>query len=589
MCPGLICPGNVCVNPANDATNCGTCGNICSNGTQCNNGKCSCPAGMQPCGASCAPTGQCNLGTGGTSGVGGTAGLGGTTGVGGVGGTPPAGGAAGAPQGGVGGVGQGGATGGASGSAPTGGTGGVISGNPPGWWTHASWHGCPWTGIDTVAGTTTSNMPRDFLTHVEGMGYCVSGTVFSSYDAVALLGFNLNETPTGNAMQCAYNPAAAMMMGPPGVTLTGTGIAINFTKTAAPTFRIQVQGPNGATDPDNRWCATITAATGPTFIPYTAFNTECWEGGMGTAFNPANSPISAIAFLVPGTMGATSAFSYCINGFATGTSATDAPTWGTGGSGNQMGTIGGPGGENLDYQRVKVAVGGKSYVIQNNNWGNPGGSDQLLTYVNNSFTVTSSTGSGSQAPASFPSIFIGANGDTQGGTFSTRENDGLPKQISAIGTAMSTFRHTGTSGAINATYDIWFSDVVPNATAEYDDALDGFVMLWLYDPPNQQPIGSVVRSNVMIGGRAWNVWVGPRNAGGNCQGTTCSSSRPVVSYVATSTSTSFSGDLKPFFTDAAQHGIPANWYLTDVFAGFECWSGGDCVGKAVQEFTAVIN
>jgi hypothetical protein len=435
------------------------------------------------------------------------------------------------------------------------------------------------------------NMPQDFLTHQAGMGYCVSGNVFSSYEAVALLGFNLNETPTGNAMQCAYNPAAAMMMGPPGVTLTGTGIAINFTKTAAPTFRIQVQGPNGATDANDRWCATITAAAGPVFVPYTAFNTECWEGGAGTAFNPANSPISAIAFLVPGTMGATSAFSYCINGFATGTSAADAPTWGTGGGGDQMGTIGGPGGDNLDYQRVKVAVGGKSYIIQNNNWGNPGGSDQLLTYKNNSFTVTSSTGSGSQAPASFPSIFIGANGDVQGGTFSTRENDGLPKQISAITSVNTTFRHTGTSGNLNSTYDIWFSDVVPSTTAEYDDALDGFIMLWLYDPNGMgsppQPIGSST-GNVMIENMQWARWVGPRGAGGNCQGSPCSANRPVVSYVATSTATSFTGNLKPFFTDAAAHGIPANWYLTDVFAGFECWSGADCVGKQVQEFTAVV-
>jgi hypothetical protein len=93
---------------------------------------------------------------------------------------------------------------------------------------------------------------------------------------------------------------------------------------------------------------------------------------------------------------------------------------------------------------------------------------------------------------------------------------------------------------------------------------------------------------VSIGGRQWTRWVGPRNAGGMCQGMTCSMNRPVVSYVATSTMTSFSGDLKPFFTDAANYGIPASWYLTDVFAGFECWSGPDCRTKEVQEFTATV-
>jgi hypothetical protein len=377
------------------------------------------------------------------------------------------------------------------------------------------------------------------------------------------------------------------MMGPPGVALTGTGIAINFTKSTASTLRIQIQGPNGATDPNDRWCFGIVPAAGPVFAPFAMFNTKCWDG-TGTVYS--GQPISAVSFLVPGTMGANTPFNYCINGFATGSSATDAPTWGTGGGGPLTGTIGGPGGMNLDFQRVKVAKGGKSYIIQNNNWGNPNGSDQTLSYSDNSFNVTQSTGSGSQAPASFPSIFIGANGDVQNGTYSTRSDDHLPKQISAITSVISTFRHTATSGQLNATYDIWFSDHAPTG-ARYDDAISGFVMLWLYDPPNFQPIGSAGATvEIPAGsGKRWVRWVGPRGAtGATCEGAQCSANRPVVSYVATATSGSFSGDLKPFFTDAAGFGIPASWYLTDVFGGFECWSGGDCVGKQVQEFTAVV-
>jgi hypothetical protein len=572
-CPGDVC-GTSCVNLDNDPANCGGCGVPCTSGSACMGRMCSCPFGTEVCATSCVPVGTCVTGTGGTGGMGtGGVGTGGTAGV-------PMGGSAGVPMGGTAGAGNGGTAG-----VATGGTGGIITGNPPGWWTHGSWHGCPWTGIDIVAGTTTTNTPRDFVTHMSGMGYCVMGSVHSNYDSVALLGFNLNETPNGMANQCAYNPAAATMMGPPGVALTGTGIAVNFTKATASTLRIQIQGPNGATDPNDRWCSAIVPAAGPIFAPFTSFNTKCWDG-TGTVY--AGQPISAVAFLVPGTMGANTPFSYCINGFATGSSATDAPTWGTGGGGPLMGTIGGPGGMNLDFQRVKVAAGGRSYIIQNNNWGNPNGSDQTLRYSDNSFTVTQSTGNGSQAPASFPSIFIGANGDVQNGTYSTRSDDRLPKQISAITSVQSTFTHTGTSGQLNAAYDIWFSDHMPTG-ARYDDAISGFVMLWLYDPPNFQPIGSVVRSNVSIGGRSWNVWVGPRGAtGATCEGVMCSANRPVVSYVATSTSGSFTGDLKPFFTDAAQHGIPANWYLTDVFAGFECWSGSDCVNKAVTAFTATV-
>jgi hypothetical protein len=574
-CNGTVCPATgACVNLASDQANCGACGNICPGGSVCASGVCSCPAGTQQCGSACVPQGTCNIGTGGTTGTGGTSG---------IGGTPPAGGVSG--FGGTGGVSNGGnagssmggtPTGGMSGAGPTGGMGGMITGTPPGWWTHGTWHGCAWTGVDTVAGTTTMNTPRDFTMHQAGTGYCLQGTVHNTYESVSLMGFNLNETPTGSATQCAFNPASATMMGPPGVQLTGTGLAINFTKSTAATLRVQIQGPNGATMESDRWCYTITPAAGPVFAPFAMFNTKCWDG---TGTNYSGQPISAVAFLVPGALSPTP-FNYCVTGFAAGSAASDAPTWGTGTSGPLMGTIGGGPAMDLDFQRVKVAAGGKSYIIQNNNWGNPGGSDQLITYRDNSFTITSSNGNGSQAPASFPSVYIGANGDTQNGTFSTTSDDHLPKQISAITSVQSTFRHTGTSGQLNAAYDIWFSASVP--TARYNDAISGFVMLWLYDPSNFQPIGSVQRSNVMIGGRAWNVWVGPRGGSGS------NSNAPVVSYVATSTSTSFSGDLKPFFTDAAQHGIQSSWYLTDVFAGFECWSGADCTGKQVQEFTAVV-
>jgi hypothetical protein len=47
--------------------------------------------------------------------------------------------------------------------------------------------------------------------------------------------------------------------------------------------------------------------------------------------------------------------------------------------------------------------------------------------------------------------------------------------------------------------------------------------------------------------------------------------------------------LKAFFTAAAKHGIGANMYLTDVFGGFEIWSGGAGGNLGVDEFTAVVN
>src|SRR5207344_1941666 len=103
-----------------------------------------------------------------------------------------------------------------TGTAGTTGSGGAT-GTPPGWWTSGSMHGCPWTGIDTVSGTTTVNMPTNFTTKNDSFStpYCVMGTVHSAYESVALLGFNLNESPDGTSDQCGYKPADGTKIGPP--------------------------------------------------------------------------------------------------------------------------------------------------------------------------------------------------------------------------------------------------------------------------------------------------------------------------------------------------------------------------------------
>jgi hypothetical protein len=468
---------------------------------------------------------------------------------------------------------------GVSGSAGTGSTG-----RPAGYWTYDDWHGCAWTGIDTdtTATTRTTVMPPDFTSGQAANGsYCVSGAVGNTYASVALLGFNLAQPADGTS--CVYDPTAASSAnGPPAVALTQTGLAVNFSKTGAFTLRVQIQAQDGATNADHRWCYTITDAAGPIFAPYSMFNTKCWDG-TGTNYD-GTTPISAVVFLVPGATSVTP-YNFCINGFAAGNSAADAPTGGMM-SGPLTGTIGGPGTTDLDFQRVKVKVDGHSYIIQNNNWGNPSGSDQTLSYSDNSFKVTQMDGSGSSAPASFPSIYIGANGDTQNGTYDTSSDDHLPKQISAITSVMTSFQYSLGSGQMNAAYDIWFSDHVP--TACYGDGISGFVMVWFHSPSSFHPIGSSM-ATANINGHSFNVWVGNRGGTGPSQGS-CSvsnSSAPVVSYVATSDITSVdSFDLKPFFTDAASHGISSSLYLTDVFGGFEIWSGG--TNAAVQKFTAVV-
>jgi len=403
------------------------------------------------------------------------------------------------------------------------------------------------------------------------------------------------------------------MNGPPVATIpsTATGIAVNWSlKVKPPTsFRIQVQGVDGATNPNHVWCATITDPQGPSFIPFNTLNTKCWDG-TGTNFNKATDQIDAVAFLVPGTIAAAPAnnFDFTIVGFAPGTSKTDAPG-GAVACGTLMGSLGSAT-PSMAASFARAAVSGtdcKTYIVQNNNWGNPTGSSLVMNFSGSSFTVQSATGSGSSAPGSFPSTYIGANGNIASGTYNTWADSGLPKQISLMQSVMTNFAWSGgtSGGQFNATYDVWFSKTLPTA-GSYNDGISGFVMVWLYKPSNFHPIGNMIRTTGTIAGHTWDVWVGPRGQGqGSTGGVNDGSGRPVISYVVHENNAnipSLSFDLKNFIDDAVSHGasdmtggaggitqaFSNSWYLTDVFAGFEVWNAGDATNLKSTGFSCVV-
>jgi len=471
---------------------------------------------------------------------------------------------------------------GAGGSTSSGGSTGTGGSTqlPGGWWTSwktEGWHGCPWAAIDTAAGTTTSITPTDVSAIANGGPYHVSGTVAgnSSYSAFAMFGFNLGQSSAGAS--CAYDPTLMTKTGTPGVTMpsASTGIALNIAYLkAVPQIRVQLMGPNAATDANSRWCQIIPTLSSPVFLKFTDFYTSCWgtdAASKGTAYS--GQPISSISFIVPGITTAIP-YDFVVNGFAAGTSAADAPTGGT--STSLTGTIGGAGTTDLDAQRVKVTKSGQDYIIQNNNFGNPSGSDQTLSYTDNSFRVVSSTGTGSSTPASFPSIFIGSNGTT-----STKATDNLPKQVSTIASVQTTMTWTGTCGSgFNAAYDVWFASAVP--AASYNDAISGFMMIWLCKPSDRQPLGSVQRT-VTLAGQTWDVWVGTRGGSG------ANANAPVVSFVKQGTAlNTLTFNLKDFITNAATNGIQSSWYLTDVFSGFQIWTGSSATNLSVSNFTCAV-
>jgi len=225
------------------------------------------------------------------------------------------------------------------------------------------------------------------------------------------------------------------------------------------------------------------------------------------------------------------------------------------------------------YGTLTTTVGAREYFLQVNEWG--ASDPQSMAYGGDFFfkmTRQDASRATDMGPTGFPSLFIGANS----GHSTTGSN--LPKQVSALTSVPTTWiwKDNGTladtaTNSYNATYDVWFS-TGPQGEPQSSRPSGGYLMVWLYDPPDAQPIGQVVYYGIKIPGVSgtWNVWVGPNGT------------RPTISYVRASTASGMSFDLNAFIQDAVQNRrdsngqptIQSSWYLTNVFVGFEIWRGG---------------
>lgn len=444
-----------------------------------------------------------------------------------------------------------------------------------------AWHGYAFT---SAQGAGSSIMPMDFSALGPGMPRCVSGTVgaVADYSGVAMVGVNLNQEPTTDAPQMTVVP-------------TKSGLMVDVTNNASSMLRVQVQTPNGGSNEGERWCAPFQ---GSGFIPWKAFNTKCWDNSG----NPYMlEPISTALVLVPGDDADAVPFDFCLNSLTeadaaqmdpatmmgmmgmmgmTGTPAMDpgGVTGSTGpieaGSNSGMGTI------TDRYGVAMVQRDGRNYVIQNNVWGDD--TVQHIAYDGTTYEIVMQTGAnvssgaGAMGPVSYPSVFIGSNYDR------TTAGSNLPIQISAIQsvkTAWSIDRN-GVGGTYNASYDVWFST---SAAGDPGNPSGGYLMVWYYKPPDAQPIGSILNDGhgVTIPGvpGSWDVWLGPNAENGG---------RPVISYVTTSPISDLEFDLNAFIQDAVKRpgALQSSWYLSNVFAGFEIWSGG--VGLKTKAFYAIV-
>lgn len=420
-----------------------------------------------------------------------------------------------------------------------------------------------------VVAATTMN-PATFDARQPGQPFCIAGTVAPdpAFQAEAAIKFTINQAATSNVVGTAVP--------------TGTGLAFSFSKSVGHTLRIQLEPPNEGTP----FCYEIPQVTGTAFAPYAQFNTACWDGS-GQAYS--GQAIQAINFQVPGDDTLSTPYGFCVNGFADGRSANDAPTDIRSGGPLLTGSISGA----LD--RVKVlGANGESYMVNNNAWGsNSSDGSQIIQYTGNSFQIMRQAAppNGDQV-TSFPSVYIGSNG-FQGAnrSLTTDLDDNLPIRVSAIQSVQTRLRHNGGNGDYNVTYDVWFAANPPQG--EYDTAQSAFLMVWLFKPGNRTAIGCTGNSpNVTVDGRTWRLCVGNRGQGSDGNG----GNAPVISYMHEGAAIpDYAFDLNVFIRDAiarSQAGqlnganFNANLFLTDVFGGFEIWSGGQ--GLRVDEFTAVV-
>jgi hypothetical protein len=206
------------------------------------------------------------------------------------------------------------------------------------------------------------------------------------------------------------------------------------------------------------------------------------------------------------------------------------------------------------YQKADVKRNDVNYYFMANGWG-PGFQAQSVTWNGTSFSVDSMAGTRGMnyEPATYPTVFCGAYSDSRSGEC------GLPKAIDQITSLRTGWRWNanGNSGQYNAAYDIWLAD---------GNGFSTYLMVWLRDPPGQQPAGSRHAYGVSVPNApgVWDLWVGTVNK------------KPCISYARSEgrDSPEAEFDVMDFVRDATTRNIGlVGTTILSVAVGFEIWNG----------------
>ncbi len=246
---------------------------------------------------------------------------------------------------------------------------------------------------------------------------------------------------------------------------------------------------------------------------------------------------------------------------AAGTSTTEGTSNATGTDTEQRpaienvlgsGVMGGSGSTTDQYGADDVTRDGMNFRFIANGWG-PGWESHDISYEGTSFTINALEGKqgDNYEPASFPATLCGQYSVTS-------KPCGLPAAIDSLEALPTGWRWEagGNTGEYNASYDIWLGD---------GTAFRSFLMVWLRDPPRQQPVGSIEDSGGTVPGVSglWNIWVGTHL------------NSPIISYVYKGEDLSeLEFDIVALIdhTRAEGHDLPGTHVLS-VAVGFEIWNG----------------
>jgi len=207
------------------------------------------------------------------------------------------------------------------------------------------------------------------------------------------------------------------------------------------------------------------------------------------------------------------------------------------------------------YAESDIYRDGIGYKFIANGWGS-GWQSHNISWNGTSFKVLSLNGSqgANFSPAGYPTVFCGLYSMKQ-----SIGSCGLPGAISSLKSVRTGWRWqaNGNNGQYNAAWDIWLGN---------GNSLSAYLMVWLRDPPGQQPAGSAAISGATLTGLpgSWTIWTGNVNG------------HPIVNYVREEGQDlpELEFDVMDVYRDAIKrnYSLPGTNIIA-VAVGFEVWNG----------------